>query len=310
MNIGVQSSPWFKYEDPDASFKMIKECGFNAVDFNIDGLLSPRALAKSQAPLASFFDKSDEEILEFFRPVKEAAEKNGIVFSQMHAPFPMYIPDRDDVNDYTVKATAKCMMVCAYVGCPAIVVHPYTLYASPNKDKEHEINLTFYRALMPAAKEYKVKICLENLFTGFNERRVQGACANAEEAVWYIDKLNAEAGEDCFGFCFDIGHANIVGANIRQFLNIIGKRLTILHLHDNDGFYDTHTLPYACLTGSKLTCDWEGFMAGLRDIGYEGTLSFETFRALSAFPKDVWPETLSLISAIGRMFDKRIHSEG
>lgn len=308
MKISVQSAPWFSYDDPNAGFAMIKACGFDAVDFNIDHLLSPRALAKSGGPLVSFFDKSDEEILEFFRPVKEAAEKNGISFAQMHAPFPTYIPDRDDVTAYAVAATEKCLMVCDYVGCPAIVVHPYTLYAAPTKEKEHEINLGIYRALIPAAKKYKVKVCLENLFTGFNERRFQGACASAEEAVWYIDKLNEEAGEDCFGFCFDIGHANIVGVNIRQYLNTLGKRLTILHLHDNDGHYDTHTLPYACLTGAKLTCDWEGFMAGLKDIGYEGALNFETFRALGAFPKEVWPETLRLISAIGRMFDNRIHS--
>lgn len=308
MKISVQSAPWFSFNDPKTGFALIKECGFEAVDFNIDHLLSPRAIAKSGGPLESFFDKSDEEILEFFRPIKEAAEENGIEFAQMHAPFPLHIPDRPDINDYTVAATAKCMMVCAYVGCPAIVVHPYTLYAAPNKEKEHEINLGFYRALMPAAKQYKVKVCLENLFTGFNERRFQGACASAEEAVWYIDKLNAEAGEDCYGFCFDIGHANLVGANIRQYLNTLGSRLTILHLHDNDGIYDTHTVPYACMTGAKLTCDWEGLILGLKDIGYEGALNFETFRALAAFPKEVWPETLKLISAIGRMFDKRIHS--
>ena len=41
---------------------------------------------------------------------------------------------------------------------------------------------------------------------------------------------------------------------------------------------------------------------GLKEIGYEGNLSFETFRGLDAMPKEVEPEALKLISAIGRYF--------
>ena len=94
--------------------------------------------------------------------------------------------------------------------------------------------------------------------------------------MWYIDKLNAEAGGDMFGYCFDLGHANLVGANIREFVRALGDRLTVLHLHDNDAVTDQHLAP---MTQKKT--DWEGLILGLRDINYRGAINFETFNALT-----------------------------
>ena len=172
-----------------------------------------------------------------------------------------------------------------------------------------EINLEMYRRLIPSAKKYGVKICLENVFTLFNGRIVESVCTHADDVCYLIDTLNAEAGEEVFGFCYDVGHANITGKVHRDYLNALGKRLTVLHIHDNDGIGDKHLIPYTQtvdLWGDKLGTDWEGFLAGLRDIGYEGALSFETFRASKHFPKEVWGEMLSLVSALGRYFRGRI----
>ena len=137
MKISVQGSGYFDWKDPDSSFKFISECGFDAVDFNIDNLLSVPGITKAES-ISSFFDKSDEEIIEFFRPIKEAAEKYGISFVQMHAPFPVWVKDRPDVTEYVRMANEKCFMVCNYVGCPAIVVHPV---GRTTKEEEIETNL-------------------------------------------------------------------------------------------------------------------------------------------------------------------------
>ncbi len=306
MKISVQTAPWFKYDDPDTSFAFIKECGFDAVDFNIDILFPARALARGEGDLR-FFDMSIDEVVEYHRPVKEAADKHGISFAQMHAPFPLYFDGLTEVNEKLVESVVKCLAVCALFGCPALIVHPLSFPSEPY-EKEVEVNLALYRSLIPAAKKYGVTVCLENMFYTYNDRRIGASCASAEESVWYIDKLNEEAGEEIFGYCFDLGHANIVGENVKRFLNTLGHRLTVLHVHDNDGAYDLHTLPYACLKKSGPVCNWDEFLEGLRDIGYEGPINFETFNALRVFPKEVWPETLKLISAIGRMFDARIHS--
>ena len=118
----------------------------------------------------------------------------------------------------------------------------------------------------------------------------------------YIDTLNAEAGEELFGFCLDVGHANLTAKNLYEYIKTLGHRLTILHIHDNDARSDLHQMPYT------HTVDWEGFIEGLRAIDFRGTLGFETFRVMGTFPKAVHPSALRLISDIGWYFASRIEA--
>ncbi len=297
LKIGVQSAGWYNHAEALKSFEFIKECGFEAVDYNIDHYLSPSKLVK-EGIYPTLFDSSVEEILEYFRPLKEASEQTGVIISQMHAPFPCWYPGKDEANAHIVMALDKCFAVAEYIGCPAVVVHPSAL--SP-KEAELEGNLNFYRGLIPYIKKYKgVKICLENIFTRTGGRIMEGRLSNPYDAAKMVDTLNAEAGGDYFGFCFDIGHANLTHMNVKEFVKTMGSRLTILHIHDNDARDDLHMIPYSYLVnGSNHVCDWNGFIEGLKEVGYKGVLAFETFRIFSAFPKEVQPQVLKLISGIG-----------
>ena len=303
--IAVQSGDWYDESNDDKSMAIAKECGIEALDFNIDHVINPWEYIKGKA--FPFCDKSTDEFVEHFSPLKAASEKYGIAFSQMHAPFPVWFEDKPKETEYLLKVVEKCIAVCAYVGCPAIVVHPY--YASGDHAKDMAINLEMYRSLMPAAKKYGVKICLENVFNVSCGHIVHACCTSAEDNCYLIDTLNAEAKEDIFGFCFDVGHANITGMVMKDYLVKLGKRLTVLHIHDNNSKGDMHTLPYTQTTdmwGTSLATDWDGFLEGLREIGYEGNLSFETFRTTQLFPKAVEKELLTLVVAIGRYFRSRI----
>lgn len=308
LKVGVQTGGIFDACTKDEAvldegFKLIKDTGFDCVDYNIDNFLPSTAIRTGE--LTDFFDKSVEEICECLAPTKAAAERHGIAFSQMHAPFPLHVAGKDSVNTYMMMVAEKTLAAAAYLGCPAVVMHPFT---HPCKEYQKEVNLGMYRAMMPAAKKYGVKVCLENLFE--NSRKVprEGACAMAEEACWYVDTLNAEAGEEIFGFCFDVGHANLLRKNIREYLRAIGHRLTILHIHDNDGMFDSHMVPYTQNIGFEkfYATDWESFIDGLKIAGYRGVLSFETFRAVENAPKPIVPSILQNISAIGRYFSDRV----
>ena len=71
-------------------------------------------------------------------------------------------------------------------------------------------------------------------------------------------------------------------------------------------------IPYTQVSdmwATKNATDWEGFIAGLREIGYSGNLSFETFKGVCRMPKELEPEALKLITAIGRYFRKRIEEQ-
>jgi len=135
-------------------------------------------------------------------------------------------------------------------------------------------------------------VCIENLFTERARKIIEDVCGSAEEACRYIDTLNEMAGEKRFGFCLDTGHSLMLGKDMRNFIHTIGPRLKALHLNDNDGNDDLHTLPY---TG-KL--DWERTANALRDVGYRNTVNFEL--GLGQFPAQTRPAVLQYIASIGK----------
>ena len=304
LKVGLQSAGWYDKNEPMKSFEYIKSCGFEAADFNIDHYLNTGKLDK-EGLMPTFFDKSTEEILEFFTPLKEASEATGVEIAQMHAPFPVWFKEKDEVNDYIRMALDKCFAVCEYIHCPAIVVHPVS---RSTKEKEWDTNMELYRSLIPLIKKYSgVKICLENIFSRRANRVIEGRLSNAADACRMIDALNQEAGGEYFGFCLDVGHANLTNRNIKEYVKELGSRLTILHIHDNDARDDLHMIPYSYLASpSAHVCDWDGFVEGLKEIGYKGVLAFETFRIFHAYPKAVHTEALKLISAIGHYWSDTI----
>lgn len=157
------------------------------------------------------------------------------------------------------------------------------------------------------AKKCGIVICLENMFIDQKAHLTEGACSDFVEAAAWIDELNEIAGEEIFGFCFDVGHANILGKNLYQSVLALGGRLKILHIHDNDGVSDLHTMPYTfARSWNSAATDWEGFLRGLREIKYEGVINFETFRCMESFPEELHPFVLRLLAEMGRYFSAQI----
>jgi hypothetical protein len=81
----------------------------------------------------------------------------------------------------------------------------------------------------------------------------------------------------------------------------------VLHIHDTDKIEDRHTIPYSFMGTQNLSVtDYVGFLAGLRDIGYEEHLSFEIGNAFKVFPAPTHPALCGLVSSIGRYFASEI----
>ena len=62
------------------------------------------------------------------------------------------------------------------------------------------------------------------------------------------------------GFCFDTGHAHIMGGVEREF-DLMKDRIKSLHVHDNDGKKDSHLFPTLAKGG---TIPWDRVMPMLR----------------------------------------------
>lgn len=305
LEIGTQTKNVIDDSRPLDGFRLLKSSGFQCCDFSLNHYLKNTALYEFE--VNGFFDRSARELKAFFAPHKEAAARAGIRINQMHMPYPNYIPNaKPELNDYLRSVVApKSMEICAFLECPYIVMHGFKLARFlGSEEAEWEKTRDFIEFLAPMAKELGITVCMENIYTGIGGHIVEGPCCNARKAAARIDELNEKYGAQVLGFCFDTGHANLVGLDFEEFIVTLGDRLKVLHIHDNDGVSDLHQIPFT-FTRSRENCpstDWDGFLRGLKKIHFDKVLSFETAPVLTAFPKALKGEALGMIAAIGRYF--------
>lgn len=303
--IGVQTKNVVADDCPAEGFALLKQTGFSCADFSLNGYLLNTDLYNSKAN--SFFDRSERELEDFFTPHKKGAKAAGITINQMHMPYPIYIPlGSGELNSYLWNVVApKSMRICAFFGCRYIVVHGFKLARwLGSEDAEWQETERFLEFLAPMAREMGITVCIENLYDGIGGHLVEGPCCNVRKAVERIDRMNEKYKASVLGFCFDTGHANIVGLDAEQFLTRLGDRLKVLHIHDNDGSRDLHQIPFTfAKTRENLpSTDWNGFIRGLNAAHFDGVLSFETAPVLTCFPPQLKQTALAFIAEIGEYF--------
>ncbi len=287
--------------DMEKGYRWIREAGFQALDWNIDKAWNSAKVAKKQLEHCIFED-SLEEIQNYYAEELAIIRKNGLELFQAHAPAPAYVKDFPEFNDYAIRIYQQCIRFCGSIGLRRLVIHGISLMVddkTQTPESIREMNLHLFESLIPTLLETDVVVCLENLPAGnYQGHIMEGICSEPEEAIWYIDHLNEKAGKECFGLCLDTGHLNLLGKNQAVYIHKLGKRIKALHLHDNRGALDDHLMPY---TGNII---WKDVIGALRDVGYEGTLNFETFKQVRPPKVDeqAVPILLRTICEIGEMF--------
>ena len=116
-------------------------------------------------------------------------------------------------------------------------------------------------------------------------------CSDITRACEYVDELNRIAGEKLFGFCVDTGHLLLCSIDIKNAITELGDRIECFHVHDNNGLNDQHVAPYMGLL------DWNRFVDGLREIGYDGDFSYEINP--QRFPEEALPTWLRFLHDLG-----------
>lgn len=240
--------------------------GFDAWDFSMFDMCrydrSKGIALPSEHPLAS------DNYLAFARRLKKVGLDNGIHCNQSHAPFPIHCAEIRSYMKRAIECTAEA-------GGKICVIHPDN-YASAEKNAE------IYAELLPFAKECGVRIAAENMFCWDCEQNIStfAACATAEDFVKHIDTVN----DPYLVACLDIGHSEMkmkdVTKSAPEMIRALGKRLQALHIHDNDKHGDSHQLPLT------MSIDFDTVISALKDIGYDGYLTLEAYRYLSAFNAD------------------------
>ena len=275
MRIGITSGALARYGD--ARYEKMHECGFDAVDLN----MMDRALP--------FYSCTEEELPVLVAAEKTLAEQSGIVFGQTHGPWEY--PPKDttaEERDTLMRNMRRAVRVTALLDSKYMVVHPLTPFGTHEPEGVGEqtfaINVDFWRALMPSAREYGITVCLENMpFHHYSH-------SHPTDILKIVHAVNDEH----FAICLDTGHVNVFPeADIYAEMQLIKDKLRVVHIHGNDGQKDQHLLPYF----GKL--DWEAFGRAWRDIGFKGVFSFECKPPL-ALPDKLSEKMLSLMPEMAR----------
>ena len=277
----------------EKALELSKNAGFEAVDYGLGALVEDDSVF------------SGDGYREYAEYIRKTADKIGIEINQTHAPFTFPFSrwnSPDDFENIVMPRFYRTLEISGILGAEIAVVHPLHHFTYCGHEEEiFELNMNYYRRLIPYAKEYGVKIGVENMFQVDPRRKyiIPDTCASISEFVRYIDALNSDA----ITACLDIGHVGLAQRENEpwDFIRALGHdRLGSLHVHDNDYRADQHTIPGL----GKI--DWLEVTKALAEINYKGDFTFETGWVFAGADEDILPCYLKMLSDIGHTLVNRI----
>lgn len=216
-------------------------------------------------------DYKAENWKEFAERDREALDRAGIIVEQTHAPFNRYGSHPEELFPVYYQRLFEASEI---LGAKYVVVHADEYRTTDHYD-EQEIQDFAYDFLAPYveyAKKNGMTVAIENVFEDAIRRcpQIDGKSrftSRIHELTGLLERFNDPAVQ-C---CWDFGHASCAfGAdNMLEPMKQIGKYLCCTHVHDNYYNKDLHLTPFLG------NVNWEAHMAALKEMGYQGKLSFE-----------------------------------
>lgn len=277
-----------RYGDEKA-IRMLAKAGFDGFDFSF-----------FQMNAKADYEMNRPDFREYAAGLRSAADQCGIVCNQAHAPFASS-KGEEPWDENMFQAILRSMEAAAILGAKTIVVHPkhHLPYRTHAKDLK-EMNMAFYRRLIPYCETFGIRVATENMWQRNKEagRIIDSVCSRPEEFCEYLDELDSP----WIVGCLDVGHTALTDEDLPGFVRAMGsRRLQALHVHDNDLREDTHTLPYT----QKI--EFSGFLAALGEIGYKGDFTFEADHFLRKMPASLEASALHFMEQMGRRMMEEIY---
>jgi sugar phosphate isomerase/epimerase len=163
-----------------------------------------------------------------------------------------------------------CIDWLAAAGGTYLVVHPGGLSEPSRADARRSALAESLRELAEHARGAGMVVCVENMPPG-----VHPGSRMADLAA-----IVAEVDRPELALALDTGHANITATAASETL-AAGRWLRTTHVHDNDGRADSHLPP------GLGTVDWDGWVAALDRVGYDGPIMLECIRFLRRKPESL-----------------------
>ncbi len=266
--------------------RLLCESGFDGLDYSMFHMKSP-------GDDASVINTS--QYRNHARGLLELTGSYGLTFEQSHAPFPTQREKDKLFNEKMLDVIKRSIEFAGLIDAGIIVIHP-AFY----KHKRFEKNMDFFLKLEPYARDYGVKIAIENTWVCNKKGKIipKIFCAESAEFKRALDCLDKKY----FTACIDVGHSGLVGERADLMIREMGRRTGCFHIHDNDGREDLHTLPYT----SKL--NWDLILKAIADTGYDGSFALEADNFLAKLPVEAIPAAVKLMEATGRSMVNKIQS--
>lgn len=291
MRTTATTGPIFGIVGEDEGIRLIAKAGYDCLDFGLG------SLTKMDSPWLN------PDYKEHAAHIVELCKENGICVGQTHTPFLFRWEDPDDFKNIAMPNTIRSLEVSGLLGAPIAIVHPlHHLCYKDYGTMEYKQNIDFYKALLPYAKEYNVKIALENMFQYDNNGvTIPDMYADIDEFKRAFDDLG---NDPQFVACVDVGHCGLGRCcTAGDMIRALGHDYVhALHVHDNDNQKDRHTVPYLG------TMDWDDICAALKEIKYDGDMCMEVLGGY--YKRFTDPELLldaiHFANRIGRHLAKKI----
>ena len=260
--IGISCQKIVKRYGVDRALEICKASGFDAIDFGLE--------------IYNIGDKiysgSEETFVEHFGGIKKKADELGLLISQTHGRCTTYLPDDEKSREWLHAVTERDLRATSLLGAPACVVHfiNSTRWGKQPAALMRETSREMFDKIIPYAEKYKVKIALET----FGAARIAGARVRDffADPTEFLDQFNGMDTE-YKTICVDTGHTHEAESfwvpPPEEMIRILGKDISILHLHDNSGHWDDHLLP------GMGNINWRAVFDSLDEVGYNGVYNFE-----------------------------------
>ena len=290
---GPMSALRSRLGDEKTLIKMAR-AGFDAVDYTFNEMVQRECIWNTPKRYA------------YAKELLHIAHNEGIVFNQAHMPF-LFDWDTIPINSAGLgksiyPLSESTFELCDILEIPQIIVHPlHHITYLGNEKKLWDWNISYYQDLSKIAQKYHVKIALENMWQ-YNETLGKNSSDFFSIPQQYKDFYDALHDPKIVA-CVDCGHAGLAGEDPAQLLLMLGKRVKALHVHDNRGLSDDHTLPYLG------TINWESVTDALAQIQYDGDLTFEVTNYFNTFQDDFLDVALKFEVQIGRYLIDKIEGK-
>lgn len=290
--VGLSLGDLQKKFGPFAALTIAREAGADSVEFSTsNGPWWDYQVA------SSIYSQGDEGVAAHFAALKAHADALGLVISQTHGRLTGYVGD--PVRDAVTLENARLDLLAAHcLQAPVCVMHSVsTSRVGPLVPPAamRSLNLRMFHDILPYARAYGVKVALET-FGDSPRDGVIDFFGQADELLASYEAIANENGSDWLTLCIDTGHSNKAmrfgqptPANV---IRLLGNRISVLHLNDNDTITDQHKLPLSgCI-------DWSDVLAALDEIGFHGAYNMEL--RLGCFGAELMADTAAFAIKVMR----------